>query len=95
MTSTSGTLRIGLVGYGAGGRRFHAPFIDAAAGVELAGVVARSAARRAELAADNPDVPGFGSLTELLAYGDDIVVITTPPATRRELVLEAIMPGSR
>ena len=35
-------MRIGLVGYGTGGRHFHAPFIAAAEGVELAGVVARA-----------------------------------------------------
>ncbi|TCU13690.1 hypothetical protein [Rhizobium sullae] len=35
-------MRIGLVGYGTGGRHFHAPYIVAAEGVELAGVVARA-----------------------------------------------------
>ena len=30
-------MRLGLVGYGVGGRYFHAPFIAAAKGVELAG----------------------------------------------------------
>ena len=42
--SLSPPLRLGLVGYGAGGRFFHAPFIVAADGVELAGVVTRSPA---------------------------------------------------
>lgn len=46
---TSGRpVRIGLVGYGKGGRFFHAPLITAAPGCELAGVVARSASRRAD-----------------------------------------------
>ena len=45
-------MRLGLVGYGVGGRYFHAPFIAAAKGVELAGVVTRSPERRTELAAD-------------------------------------------
>ncbi len=36
-------VRIGLVGYGKGGRFFHAPLIAGAAGCELAGVVTRSA----------------------------------------------------
>ena len=34
-------MRVGLVGYGVGGRYFHAPFIEAADGCELVGVVAR------------------------------------------------------
>ena len=36
------SMRLGLVGYGAGGRFFHAPFLVAAEGWELAGVVTRS-----------------------------------------------------
>jgi predicted dehydrogenase len=86
-------VRLGLVGYGAGGRYFHAPFIAAADGVELVGVVTRSPQRRAELAADHPGVPVFDSQTALLAAGVDAVTITTPPETRRELVLEAIAAG--
>jgi predicted dehydrogenase len=86
-------VRLGLVGYGVGGRYFHAPFAVAAKDVELAGVVSRSPDRRAELAADFPGVPAYGSLTELLAAGVDAVTITTPPQTRRELVLEAIAAG--
>jgi predicted dehydrogenase len=86
-------MRLGLVGYGAGGRYFHAPFIAAAEGVELVGVVTRSPARRAELAADYPGVPVFDSMSALLAAGVDAVTITTPPQTRRELVLEAVAAG--
>ena len=86
-------MRLGLVGYGVGGRYFHAPFIAAAQGVELAGVVTRSPDRRAELAADLPGVPAFDSLADLLAAGVDAVTITTPPQTRRALVLEALAAG--
>ena len=83
----------GLVGYGLGGRLFHAPFIEAAEGIELAGVVTRSPARRVELHSDFPDVPVFDSVDELLESGIESVTITTPPATRRELVLQAIGAG--
>ena len=86
-------MRLGLVGYGLGGRFFHAPFIVAADGVELAGVVTRSPRRRAELAGDYRHVPVFDSLADLLAAGVDAVTITTPPQTRRELVLEALEGG--
>ena len=87
-------MRLGLVGYGNGGRHFHAPYIAAADDVELAGVVVRAPERRAELAADFPGVPAFTTLGDLLASGVDAVTITTPPATRRELVLEAIAGGA-
>ena len=86
-------MRIGLVGYGTGGRHFHAPFIAAAEGVELAGVVARSPARVAALKEDLPGVPIYDSLTSMIDGGVEAVTITTPPETRRELVLEAIAAG--
>ena len=86
-------MRLGLVGYGNGGRHFHAPYIVAASGVELAGIVVRDPGRVLQAHADYPPVPVHGSLTDLLAAGVDAVTITTPPATRRELVLEAINAG--
>ena len=86
-------MRIGLVGYGTGGRHFHAPFIQAADGCELTGVVTRSPERAAQVEADLPGVPVFGSLTDLLDSGVEAVTITTPPQTRRELVLEAVGRG--
>ena len=81
---------LGVVGYGVGGRFFHTPFIEAAEGVELAGVVTRSPTRRAEAEKDWPGIQVFDSLAALLASGVEAVTITTPPETRRELVLEAV-----
>ncbi|GAA4678351.1 Gfo/Idh/MocA family oxidoreductase [Frondihabitans cladoniiphilus] len=86
-------MRLGIVGYGAGGRYFHAPFVQAADGVELVGIVARSADKKAQVEAELPGVPTFDSLTDLLAAGVDAVTITTPPQTRHDLVLEAIAAG--
>ena len=86
-------MRIGLVGYGTGGQHFHAPFIAAAQGLELAGVVARAPATVSKVQADLPGVPVFPSLTAMLRSGVDAVTVTTPPQTRRELVLEAIDAG--
>lgn len=86
-------LRLGVVGYGAGGRWFHTPFIAAASGVELAGVVARSQARVDEVRRDWPGVPVFDSLGEMLDSGVDAVTITTPPGTHFDLAAEAIKAG--
>jgi len=87
-------VRIGVVGYGTGGQHFHTPFIAAARGCELAGVVARAPQTVAKVKADWPAVPVFASLAEMIAAGVcDAVTITTPPQTRRELVLEAIAAG--
>jgi len=86
-------VRIGLAGYGRGGRYFHAPLIGRAQECTLAGVLTRSPPRRAELAADHPGLPAFGSLGELAAAGIDAVVISTPLDTHEALVREAIALG--
>ena len=87
-------LRIGVVGYGTGGQHFHTPFIAAAQGCALAGIVARAEATIAKARADWPDVPVFPSLTAMIDAGVcDAVTVTTPPQTRRALVLEAIEAG--
>lgn len=89
-----GDLRIGLVGYGLGGRRFHAPFIDAADGCQLTAIVARAPDTVAAARQDWPDVPVFANLNDLAASGlCDAVTITTPPDTRVDLVLAAIAAG--
>ena len=72
-------VRIGLAGYGRGGRFFHAPLIGLAPECTLAGVLTRSPQRRAELADDFPGLPAAGRLGELAAAGIDAVVISTPP----------------
>jgi predicted dehydrogenase len=89
MTAT----RIGLAGYGSGGRIFHAPLLASAGGVEFAGVVTRSPERRAEVAKDHPDVPAFDSIAELAAAGAEAVAISTPVVTHCPLAREAIALG--
>jgi predicted dehydrogenase len=86
-------LRIGLVGYGFGGRIFHAPLIATADGCSLAGVVTGSPARRAEVASDHPDVPVFGSVEELVASGVDALAVSSPATTHGAVVEEALRRG--
>jgi predicted dehydrogenase len=86
-------MRIGLVGYGKGGRYFHAPLIASLPGATFVGVVTRSAQRRQELEQDCPQAQAFDSLADLIAAGVDAVVISTPLATRQALILEAIELG--
>ena len=89
----SDAVRFGLVGYGTGGRVFHAPLIASAANVEFVGVVTSSEQRRAELAEQRPGVAAFASLAELAAAGVQAVTISTPAATHAGLALEAIALG--
>lgn len=87
-------MKIGVVGYGTGGQHFHTPFIAAARNCELAGIVARAPDTVAKARADWPGVPIFPSLEAMIAAGVcEAVAITTPPQTRRALVLEAIAAG--
>ncbi|HEY0289840.1 MAG TPA: Gfo/Idh/MocA family oxidoreductase [Pseudomonas sp.] len=86
-------MKIGLVGYGKGGRYFHAPLIASLPGATFAGVVTRSPERRQELLRDYPKVPAFDTLADMVAAGIDGVVISTPLASRQALILEAIELG--
>ncbi|AVB19844.1 MULTISPECIES: Gfo/Idh/MocA family protein [Pseudomonas syringae group] len=86
-------MRAGLVGYGKGGRYFHATLISSVPGATFTGVVTRSPERKQDVANDHPGVATFDTLAELVAAGVDVVVISTPLASRRALILEAIELG--
>jgi predicted dehydrogenase len=87
------SVRFGLVGYGLGGRVFHAPLLASAAGVDFMGVVTRSPERRAELAKDHPGVAAFDDLAALAAAGAEAVAVSTPASTHADLAREAIRLG--
>src|SRR4051794_11530107 len=87
------TVRFGLVGYGSGGRYFHAPWRASAPGVDFDAVVTRSEQRRAELSAERPGVSAYDSLADLAEAGVRAVAISTPVGTHVELALEAISLG--
>jgi predicted dehydrogenase len=72
-------MRLGLVGLRQRRAALPRPVLEAARGIEIAGVVARAEATRAAAREDLPGVPIHASLTELLQAGVDAVTITTPP----------------
>lgn len=86
-------VRIGLVGYGFGGRTFHAPLIASSPGLDLVGVVTTSEGRVAQLAGDLPGVPAVGSLAELVGLGAEAVAISTATGSHTEVAAEAIALG--
>lgn len=86
-------VQVGLVGYGKGGRVFHAPLIATAAGCAFAGVVTRSPERRVQLARDHPGVPAYDDLAALRAAGAEAVAVSTPYTTHVPLVREALELG--
>ena len=83
-------VRFGLVGYGFGGRWFHAPLLAAAPECAFLGVVTTSEERRALVASEHPDAALFGSLEELVAAGAEAVAISTPADTHTDLTDAAL-----
>ncbi|SDU88422.1 Predicted dehydrogenase [Microlunatus sagamiharensis] len=90
---TDAAVRFGLVGYGFGGRYFHAPLIEGAPGATLAGVVTRSPERRAEVEAEHPGVAVFDTVDALVAAGVDAVAVSTPAATHSEVTDDLLRRG--
>ena len=88
----SAPVRIGLAGYGLGGRYFHAPLIASAANCELLGVVTTAPERRRQVA-DDLGRPAFASLEELAGAGAEAVAISTPAATHVRLTQQALRLG--
>lgn len=86
-------VRIGLAGYGFGGRYFHAPFIASAPECEFLGVITRSAERRSEFAERFPGRAIFDSLEDLASAGAEAVTISTPAGTHVELTQRALRLG--
>jgi predicted dehydrogenase len=86
-------VRIGLVGYGFGGRYFHAPFLAGAPECEFLGVVTTSPERREAVAAQYPGAATFDSLEQLAAAGAEAVTICTPASTHIELTQQALRLG--
>jgi scyllo-inositol 2-dehydrogenase (NADP+) len=85
------TIRAGLVGFGHGGTIFHAPFLDAIDGLELAAILQRQGNSAAQT---YPGVAIARSMDELLALPDlDLIVISTPPATHFQLAMQALEAG--
>jgi len=85
------TVRFGLVGYGLGGRVFHAPLLASAGGVDFMGVVTTSPERRAEV--EKQGLTAYDDLAALAAAGAQAVAVSTPAATHAGLAREAIRLG--
>ena len=85
-------IHVALVGYGLGGRFFHAPFIATTPGMRLAVIVTGNADRQREAMAEHPGARIIATADELFADpGEiDLIVISTPNASHVLLALKAI-----
>jgi scyllo-inositol 2-dehydrogenase (NADP+) len=88
-------LRVALVGYGVGGRFFHAPYLVTTPGVRLAAVVTNDPRRRAQVSKEYPEAELFQSANELWARSADfdVAVITTTNRTHLPLGRAAMQAG--
>lgn len=86
-------VRYAVVGYGLAGQVFHAPFIAATPGAELAAIVARSPASAGRATAAHPDAAVVADLARLPELGVDVAVIATPNPSHAELATAALELG--
>jgi predicted dehydrogenase len=86
-------VRFGLVGYGFGGRYFHAPLLATAPECQLVGVMTSSPERQALVARELPGTPTFASLAALVDAGVEAVAISTPADTHSSLTEQALQLG--
>jgi predicted dehydrogenase len=87
------SVKFGLVGYGFGGRYFHAPLINAAPECELVGVMTSSPQRRDLVTRELPGTATFATLEEMAGAGTQAVAISTPADTHTALTEQALRLG--
>lgn len=88
-------IRTALVGFGLGGRVFHAPFINTNSRYSLDAVVTSNERRIAQVQAQYPGARILRSTDELWQQVDqlDLVVVSTPPASHVALAERALKGG--
>lgn len=87
-------INVGLIGFGAGGQTFHAPFITAVEGLQLTAIRATRAEQVSFAAAKYPQAKVASSAEEI--FNDDsiqLVVISTPNTSHHLLGLQALQAG--
>lgn len=84
-------IRVCVIGFGFGGRVFHAPLISSVEGLELAAAVERTGSRAAER---YPGIATLHSVDEALADSSiGLFVVTTPSGTHFELARQILEAG--
>ncbi|MEM6711614.1 MAG: Gfo/Idh/MocA family oxidoreductase [Pseudomonadota bacterium] len=84
------TFRAGLIGYGLGGKTFHAPLLEAA-GIDL---VAIASSRESDIKADFPEATPHANADALLTDNSlDLVIVCTPSQTHSDVTIKALDAG--
>jgi len=84
-------IRVGLIGFGLGGRVFHGPLVSSVEGLELAAVLERTSNKAQER---YPGIITYRALEELLADSSiSLIVVATPNGTHFELARRILSAG--
>ena len=84
-------IRVGVAGFGLGGRVFHAPLVSSVEGLELAAVVERSADKARNR---YPDIAIYRTYDELVNDKSiELIVVTTPSGTHFDAAKQALEAG--
>ena len=84
-------IRVGLVGFGMGGRVFHAPLVSSVEGLELAAVVERNSDNAAQR---YPGITTYRSLDAMLQDTSlGLFVVTTPSGTHFDIARKILEAG--
>ena len=84
-------IRAGLIGFGLGGRVFHAPLLSSVDGVELAAIVERTTNHAAER---YPGIATYRTFDAMLADSSlELIVVTTPNDSHFEYARQALEAG--
>lgn len=91
------TIRTALVGYGFGGRQFHAPFVAADPDLELVAVVTSHPERADQVRAEHPAATVVPSMEALLArtgdLGIELGIVSTPPVGHAQQATALLQAG--
>ena len=92
----SSGLKAGILGYGIGGQRFHAPLVAATPGLDLSMIVTGNPQRATHARAAYPGTEILPDADALFARAGelDLIVVSTPNRTHVPLALRAIESGT-
>lgn len=89
----SDEINVGFIGYGLGGRVFHSPLVNAVPAMRIHSIMSRSEEKR-RLAGQDWGARTVPTVEELLSDPDvDLVVVSTPHSTHRDLVIQSLEAG--
>lgn len=90
---TEAPLSVVVVGYGFGGRVFHAPLVAATPGLSLDAIVTGDPARRAQAERDHPGVAIYATAEEAWSAGHALAAISTANVTHVPFASTALAAG--